>query len=394
MAYLMFTGLAVVAGIAAIMMDVVQVPLPHPATNHVIEEIHKDYIPIQGAPLTGIYAPNTALQSAKKYLVGVIEGAESIAFASDGKTLYLPNKFGAVMQATVSEDDEGVLDVQMDKDNRVFADLGKGRPLGAQVDANGDIVLCDTKGLLKVDSETKQTIVLTTRADDGSQIAHPNDLDIGKDSTIYFSDSTTIPVHMGKEGFFDSFRTSYLTLCHGKPTGRLLSFNPETKATKVLFSNLWYANGVAVSHDESFVLVVETFGLKVHKVYLSGPKSGTAEVLIDNLPGFPDGISRASDGNFWLSIVGRISPIGRFLHYKPVRAFMAYAPSFLRPKLEKWGVVLKISGEGEVVQKLMDPEGGFISSVASVYEHDGHLFLGNLEGDYISAFDLALLKKQ
>ena len=35
---------------------------------------------------------------------------------------------------------------------------------------------------------------------------------------------------------------------------------------------LWFANGVALSADASWAAVVETVSLRVHRVWLSGPK--------------------------------------------------------------------------------------------------------------------------
>ena len=58
----------------------------------------------------------------------------------------------------------------------------------------------------------------------------------------------------------------------GTTTGRLLSYNPKTKKTHVLADGLFYANGVALSPDESFVLVVETLSVTIHKYWLKGPK--------------------------------------------------------------------------------------------------------------------------
>lgn len=41
----------------------------------------------------------------------------------------------------------------------------------------------------------------------------------------------------------------------------------------------------------------------------------------------------------------------------------------------------------------MDVDGAFITYIASVYEHDNWLYIGNLVGDYISVFDLNLIQK-
>ena len=64
----------------------------------------------------------------------------------------------------------------------------------------------------------------------------------------------------------------------------------------------------------------------MYRKWLSGPLAGGAlsvsdvsdvqqmksdasiEVFIEALPGMPDGITEASDGNFWLSLVAPISP--------------------------------------------------------------------------------------
>ena len=63
----------------------------------------------------------------------------------------------------------------------------------------------------------------------------------------------------------------YATL-QGTTTGRLLSYNPKSKKTHVLADGFFYANGVALSPDESFVLVVETLSVTIHKYWLKGPK--------------------------------------------------------------------------------------------------------------------------
>lgn len=39
------------------------------------------------------------------------------------------------------------------------------------------------------------------------------------------------------------------------------------------------------------------------------PQAGTLDTLIDSLPGWPDNIVRASDGNFWLCLVASDSPL-------------------------------------------------------------------------------------
>lgn len=66
---------------------------------------------------------------------------------------------------------------------------------------------------------------------------------------------------------------------------RLFQYNPAKNQSKVLLDNLWFANGVTISPDNQFVVVVETLGFKLHKYYIDGPKKGKSEVLLAGLPG-------------------------------------------------------------------------------------------------------------
>ena len=76
-----------------------------------------------------------------------------------------------------------------------------------------------------------------------------------------------------------------------RPLGRLLVYNPETKTTTTLLDNLYFANGVAIGSDGTFVLFNETYMYRVQKYWIKGEKAGTSEIVIDKIPGFPDNIS-------------------------------------------------------------------------------------------------------
>jgi sugar lactone lactonase YvrE len=45
----------------------------------------------------------------------------------------------------------------------------------------------------------------------------------------------------------------------------LLAYNPTTGAATALMSGLWFANGVAVAHDGSFVLVGDSVTMTIHR---------------------------------------------------------------------------------------------------------------------------------
>lgn len=58
----------------------------------------------------------------------------------------------------------------------------------------------------------------------------------------------------------------------GGVEGRLHSYNPYSGITQVLADNIWQANGVAVSHDETFVVVVSTASMRLYRYWLKGSK--------------------------------------------------------------------------------------------------------------------------
>ena len=56
-------------------------------------------------------------------------------------------------------------------------------------------------------------------------------------------------------------------------TGRLLRYDPARGRTDVLADGLWFANGVALAPDESYVVVVETMRARLLRVWLRGPQA-------------------------------------------------------------------------------------------------------------------------
>ena len=73
-------------------------------------------------------------------------------------------------------------------------------------------------------------------------------------------------------------------------SGRVVRYNLRTKEIVVLVNNINFANGIALSAGEDYLLFCETGRLRLHKHFLTGEKAGQTEVLADNLPGMPDNI--------------------------------------------------------------------------------------------------------
>ena len=139
-----------------------------------------------------------------------------------------------------------------------------------------------------------------------------------------------------------------------------------------------FANGVAISADQRFVLVNETGTYRVIRYWLTGPKEGTAEPFIEALPGFPDNISTGRGGRFWVALVSPRNALLDNLAGKPfLRKVIQRLPAFLRPQAVAYGHIIAVDAEGRVVQDLQDPEGGYPINT-SVTETDEYLYIGSL----------------
>jgi adipocyte plasma membrane-associated protein len=71
------------------------------------------------------------------------------------------------------------------------------------------------------------------------------------------------------------------------PSGRLSHFDRKTGKITVLLDNLFFANGVALSPNEDFIVVAETHASRIQRYWLNGPKKGQLEPFVEGLPGIP-----------------------------------------------------------------------------------------------------------
>jgi len=361
--------------------------MPHPYDSTVAQKIGSEYIarlpgnaegPAIPSNLTGKWAVNKRLKRAKRLFQGKIHGCESVAISEDTGELLMLDQYGYLHRASQSG-----RSFTMKSDPPLY--IGPGRPLGYHVHGGGLFVCDSLKGLLRVDLANGGIQILANALPSGTPLTYANDLDISADtSMLYFSSSTEGTVRLNGDGYYDTMQSYLLNLLRGDPSGRLLSYNLASGEVKVLLDKLFYANGVAVAPDGSFVAVVETNG---HRVLRWHP-DGKVDVLIDKLPGFPDGITQSADGNFLLTLVAPLSPVATFLApYPLIRQLLAHVITYLSPLIAKrWGCVVKVSPSGVVLDVLMDVDGEVVSTVSAVVEsNDGkQMLIGNLAGDYVS----------
>lgn len=251
-----------------------------------------------------------------------------------------------------------------------------GRPLGIEVFPDGALLVCDAKrGLLHVSLAGE----LSTLVDsvEGKSMRFCNNAAIARDGTLYFSDSSR---RFGIEHWRGD-------LLEHSGTGRLLRRTPDGEVT-VLLDGLTFANGVALSADESFVAVAETGAYRVTRYFVSGPRAGTSDYLIDNLHGFPDNIARGSDGLIWITQASPRDPLLDALlpRAEILRRIVWRLPdAVVSPKRTVW--VIAVNDQGEIIHDLQGTHERF-SMVTGVREHEGTVYLGSLLGDTLASFVL------
>jgi len=318
------------------------------------------WTPMPGPDLKGIYDPNRHLDKVQLIPIGDGSGPEDVAVDRQGR-VYAGLRDGRIIR--ISTDDS---------QPETFADV-ETRVLGLHFDARDNLIVCaNDKGLLSIAPDGTVTVLSTEQG--GRPFRFVDDVDIAQDGTIYFSDAS----------FKFSFKNTLDDLMEHRPNGRLLAYDPKTKATRMLLDKLYFANGVAVSPDQTFVLVNETGAYRTMRYWLQGERKGQAEIFIDNLPGFPDGVSAGGKETFWLALVSpRKTDVDSLLMPRPyLRKVLMRLPEAIRPKAENYAFVLGLDREGNVTHNLQGPDATIVQ-ISSVQEHEGMLYLGSLVGSAI-----------
>jgi ribose transport system permease protein len=264
----------------------------------------------------------------------------------------------------------------------VFAHIG-GRPYGMQFDKDENLIVCvggmgvygvkPSGEVFKLTDETGRT---WTKLNDDSRVRMADDLDIAPDGKIYFSDCTT------------RYEASNypLEIVEGRPNGRVLCYDPATGKTKKVIKSFYFPNGVCITHDARSALIASTTDCRIYRHWLVGPRAGATEILIDEIPGHPDNINRASDGNYWLALVGVRTPSFdlsmRKASFRRRMAKQVPLDEWLGPNLN-YGCVVKFDEGGNILESYWDPTGISHASVTSMREHKGYLYLAGLENNRI-----------
>lgn len=316
-------------------------------------------------PLTGPYAPNEKLKPVEWWARQLI-GPEAITFDAEGR-LVTGLRDGRIVRLKVGDDTPTVI-----------ADT-KGRPLAIAYHPDGRLIICDaTVGLLALDAAGNLQTLSTGQG--GIPFRFVDDLDITPAGIIYFTDASA-------RHSIDRFTDDLL---EHQTTGRLLKYDPATRATSLVADGFNFANGVALGPDAAWLLMTETGTYRVWRVWLEGEKAGQKELFVDALPGFPDNIRYAKDRRvFWVAIGSpRQALIDALAPYPFLRKLISRLPKAVQPAPERHAMVLGLDERGKVVENLQHRAPDSYSPIASAVERDGYLYLGSFAREGVARLKL------
>ncbi|KAH9652746.1 Str synth domain-containing protein [Citrus sinensis] len=285
-----------------------------------------------------------------------------------------------------------------------FIKVGEGsvnHPEDASVDKNGVIYTATRDGWIKrlqdgtwvnwkfIDS---QTLLGLTSTKEGHLIICDNanhnlnrcanDVVEASDGSLYFtvSSSKYLP------------REYYLDILEGKPHGQLLKYDPSSNITTLVADGFYFANGVALSRDEDYVVVCESWKFRCRKYWLKGERKGKLETFAENLPGAPDNINLAPDGTFWIAIIKLDARRMKILNSsKLIKHVLAAYPKLFSQFITLGGGahLIHVAEDGTIIRNLVDPTGQLMSFVTSGLQVDNHLYVISLTSNFIGKVQLS-----
>ncbi|MEN0653264.1 MULTISPECIES: SMP-30/gluconolactonase/LRE family protein [Hyphobacterium] len=311
--------------------------------------------------LTGVLEPDGALAAAGARGEGLIASSEDIALAPGGG-FYTGQPDGTLMWVSESG-----------REARVVAQVTNNRPvLGLQWHPEGRLIAAASDGVYAINVDSG-AVELISNGPAYRPFGFADDLDIAADGTIYVTDASwRWPNGNGEPSF-------QYDMAENRPYGLFYALQMDG-TIDLLQDDLYFANGVAMASDGQSVFVIETFRYRLSRYWIEGPRAGEWEIVADNLPGIPDGVTGDGTGRLYIAMDTQRVPLLTFLHRNPfLTRMITKLPEFvwLRAGPPR-AFILVVDEQGNHLDSWHDPDGrwGMIANV--VPDGEGRLYLGSL----------------
>jgi sugar lactone lactonase YvrE len=352
------------------------------------------WTPPKNAGYTGAHQVNDRLAALRPLpLVGQQSGPEHIL--AHGGLLYIGLANGDVLR--MSPEGQEVRDVVVNTG---------GRPLGLAMDAQGRLLVADAmRGLLRVTGAGPQAQVdvilkAVPQPVPNDPVRYADAVEVGPDGTVWLTDASR---RFSARELNSTFEASVLDILEHRCSGRLIAQHPETLEARVVLDGLCFPNGLAFTGDGKGLFVAETGTFRIVKLDLAklsllrspqgdhvvptlddALRQGAARVTLDNLPGYPDNLTRSPSGRIW---VGLTKPRSGLLDYASTQPWMREVfmrlPRAWWPVPPAYGHIFAFEDSGRIVDDLQDPKGGY-PETTSATELDGKLFVQSLHASTIA----------
>jgi len=172
-------------------------------------------------------------------------------------------------------------------------------------------------------------------------------------------------------------------------SGRVLEYDPRSTRVRVVADRLCLANGIVISGDDTQLLVSESGRYRVWQIPVAADRldmstqPGVARVLLDNLPGYPDNLTRGLNGRIWLGLAGRRNMLDQAAEHPFLRRMALRIPRLMWSMPRPLGHVIAFTEDGRVVADLQDPTGHSPSTTGAT-EIAEHLYIQNVDGNSLS----------
>ncbi len=317
----------------------------------------------------GDFKVNQKLESFERLGMGDLSGPEAAVQSPDGSLIAATHE-GWLVRWDVGQTEASP-----------FINVG-GRPLGIDFDAAGNLWIANAYiGLMKLSPLGELTTVVTEV--DGVAVRYADDLAVAPNGKIYFSDAST---RFSAKEYNGTLAASLLDLMEHSDNGRIIEFDPVSGISRTVMADLTFANGVAADPQGRFIIVAETGEYRLWKYWISGPKNGESEVIIDNLPGFPDNVHIGKNGRYWVGLTTpRVEVIDNLSAEPFWRTVIQRLPEFMRPKISPYGMVLAVNENGEVLENLQAPN-GMVYATTGVAETREHIYVTSLTAPFLARY--------
>ena len=317
---------------------------------------------------SGVHAVNTRLQDLHTIDLHGEVGPEHVLLGRDGK-LYTGVESGKILRMQPDGSAQEVL-----------CNTG-GRPLGMAFDADDQLIVVDAyKGLLSIAADGNITVLLGV--DEGGPLHFPDAVVVASTGKIYLTDSSArfTPRQWGSTN-----EAAMLDIFEQSSTGRVLEYDPVKKTTRLVAQGLSFANGIALSENESSLFIAESGKFRVWKIATVAQQLDLAQptpqatILLDNLPGYPDNLMRGQDDKLWLGLAGQRNFLDQTAQHPYLRSMALRIPRLFWKMPAAYGHIIAFTEDGKVITDLQDPSGNS-PTVTGVTETVNRLYIHNVSG--------------